>query len=53
MKVKNFIVLILSHIIVSCAVIRPGEVGIKQRLENLMVVWLRKGLYFTIQLQAE
>ena len=32
MKVKNFIVLILSHIIVSCAVIRPGEVGIKQRL---------------------
>ena len=32
MKIKNFIVLILSHIIVSCAVIRPGEVGIKQRL---------------------
>ena len=32
MKIKNFIVLILSHIILSCAVIRPGEVGIKQRL---------------------
>ena len=32
MKIKNFIVLMLSHIILSCAVIRPGEVGIKQRL---------------------
>ena len=32
MKLKSFIFLILSHIIVSCAIIRPGEVGIKQRL---------------------
>jgi len=32
MKLKIFTVLILSHIIVSCAIIRPGEVGIKQRL---------------------
>ena len=32
MKVKNFIVLVISHLIVSCAIIRPGEVGIKQKL---------------------
>ena len=32
MKIKNFIVLVISQIIVSCAVIRPGEVGIKQKL---------------------
>ena len=32
MKKKNFVVLIIFKIIVSCAVIRPGEVGIKQTL---------------------
>ena len=32
MKIRNFIVLAISQIIVSCAIIRPGEVGIKQKL---------------------
>ena len=32
MKIRIFIALIISQIIVSCAVIRPGEVGIKQKL---------------------
>ena len=32
MKVEYFVVMLLTQIITSCAVIRPGEVGIKQKL---------------------
>ena len=31
-KIRIIIVLVISQIIISCAVIRPGEVGIKQKL---------------------
>ena len=51
MKIKNFIVLILSLIILSCAVIRPGEVGIKQRLGKFTGGVVKEGA-ITIQLQA-
>ena len=32
MKIKHFVVILFTQIIASCAVIRPGEVGIKQKL---------------------
>ena len=43
MKIKICIVLIISHIILSCAVIRPGEVGIKQRLGKFIGGVVKEG----------
>ena len=43
MKIKIFIVLVISQIIVSCAVIRPGEVGIKQNLGKFSDKVIKEG----------
>lgn len=43
MKIKIFIVLVISQIIVSCAVIRPGEVGIKQKLGKFSDKVIKEG----------
>ena len=43
MKIRIFIALIISQIIVSCAVIRPGEVGIKQKLGKFSDKVVREG----------
>ncbi len=43
MKVKYFIVLVISQIIISCAVIRPGEVGIKQKLGKFSDKVIKEG----------
>ena len=43
MKNKIFIVLVISQIIVSCAVIRPGEVGIIQRLGKFSEKVVKEG----------
>ena len=41
--IKIFIVLVISQIIVSCAVIRPGEVGIKQKLGKFSDKVIKEG----------
>ena len=43
MKIKIFIVLVISQITVSCALIRPGEVGIKQKLGKFSDKVIKEG----------
>tara|TARA_A100001011_G_scaffold384801_1_gene457888 strand:+ start:47 stop:841 length:795 start_codon:yes stop_codon:yes gene_type:complete len=42
-KIRIIIVLVISQIIISCAVIRPGEVGIKQKLGKFSDKVIKEG----------